>query len=642
MQVFSIPMRTRFRGITVREGVLLRGEGGWGEWSPFLEYDAAVAAPWLRCAEEAAAGDWPEPVRAAVPVNVTVPAVDAEQAHAIVRAGGCRTAKVKVAEPGQTLADDEARLEAVRDALGPAGRVRVDANGAWDVDDAVTAIVALDRAAGGLEYVEQPCAAVEDLAVVRRRVDVPIAADESIRRAADPYRVRDLEAADIAVLKVQPLGGVRACLRIAEDIGLPVVVSSALETSVGIAAGVALAAALPELPYACGLATVQLLTDDVVTTPLLPVDGALPVLRPEVDEAALLPDRRRPGPGRPLGGPAGRACGRIPPRERVDAAWPGWCCRRSSTTGSPTSWSRPGPATHRCPSLPSTRPRRGWCVCTPASTSARAGFLALGLTKVGARAAVICTSGTAVANLHPAVLEAAHAGLPLCRRHRRPAGPAARHRRQPDHRPGRHLRPAGAHPRRCRCGLADRRSPAAPSTSTSSSTTRWSPTIAGRPRSTLRTGSRTRRQCRRRTRSRRARAPWWWPATTPGRRPGSSPSRRAGRCSPSPPAAPAPAPTRCAATGSCSTPTSASRIERVVVFGHPTLSRPVTRLLDRDGVEVLATPVAGVWSERPFPSTHDHGADRRGPTTRPGWRSGTQPTARWRDDSTRCSPPSPT
>ena len=287
MHVFSIPMRTRFRGITVREGVLLRGEGGWGEWSPFLEYDAAVAAPWLRCAEEAAAGDWPAPVRDAVPVNVTVPAVDADKAHAIVTAGGCRTAKVKVAEPGQTLADDVARLEAVRDAIGPSGRVRVDANGAWDVADAVAAIAALDRAAGGLEYVEQPCATVEDLAVVRRRVDVPIAADESIRRADDPYRVRDLEAADIAVLKVQPLGGVRACLRIAEDIGLPVVVSSALETSVGIAAGVALAAALPDLPYACGLATVQLLTDDVALAPLLPVDGALPVLRPELDEAAL-------------------------------------------------------------------------------------------------------------------------------------------------------------------------------------------------------------------------------------------------------------------------------------------------------------------------------------------------------------------
>ncbi len=286
--VFSIPMRTRFRGITVREGLLLRGDAGWGEFSPFLEYDAEEAAPWLRAACEAADEGWPEPLRATVPVNVTVPAVAPEQAAAIVRASsGCRTAKVKVAEPGQLVDDDLARLEAVRDALGPDGRVRVDANGGWSLDDAVALIPLLDKAAGGLEYVEQPCASVEDLAAVRRRVGVRIAADESIRRAADPYRVRDLEAADVAVLKVQPLGGVRACLRIAEDIGLPVVVSSALETSVGIAAGVALAAALPELPFACGLATVQLLADDVVADPLVPVAGELPVTRPDVDADAL-------------------------------------------------------------------------------------------------------------------------------------------------------------------------------------------------------------------------------------------------------------------------------------------------------------------------------------------------------------------
>jgi len=287
MRVFSIPMTTRFRGITVREGVLIEGRAGWGEWSPFTEYSPSIAEPWLRCAEEAAAGDWPEPVRDRVPVNATVPVISPEAAHALVVRSGCATAKVKVADPGAPLADDLARVEAVRDALGPAGKLRVDANGAWSVDDAVHAIVELDRAAGGLEYVEQPVMAVEDLAVVRRRVDVPVAADESIRRAEDPYRVRDLEAADVAVLKVQPLGGVQACLRIAEDIGLPVVVSSAVESSVGIAAGVALAAVLPELHHACGLATVQLLTDDVVTDPMLPVDGMLRVSRPEVDDAAL-------------------------------------------------------------------------------------------------------------------------------------------------------------------------------------------------------------------------------------------------------------------------------------------------------------------------------------------------------------------
>ena len=297
MKVFSIPLTTRFRGITVREGVLLRGAAGWGEFSPFLEYDAPTAAPWLACALEAAHDGWPAPVRDEVPVNVTVPACSPEEARAIVLASsGCRTAKVKVAEAGQSPGEDEARLEAVRDALGPDGLVRIDANGGWSVDDAIARMAVLERSAGGLEYVEQPCASVEELAAVRRRVQVPIAADESIRRAADPYRVRDLEAADIAVLKVQPLGGVRACLRIAEDIGLPVVVSSAVESSIGIAAGVALAAALPDLPHACGLATVQLLTGDVVAEPLLPVDGALPVRRPRSTRAgssrlAAPPDR---------------------------------------------------------------------------------------------------------------------------------------------------------------------------------------------------------------------------------------------------------------------------------------------------------------------------------------------------------------
>jgi O-succinylbenzoate synthase len=213
-----------------------------------------------------------------------VPAVDAEGAHAIVTASGCRTAKVKVAEPGQSEDDDLARVEAVRDALGPEGAIRVDANAAWDVDTAVARIKNLDRV--GLEYVEQPCASADELRALRRRIDVRIAADEVVRRSADPLAVDLRDVCDVVVLKVQPLGGVRAALRVAEAHGLPCVVSSALESSVGIAAGVALAAALPELPFACGLATVALFTDDVTSTPLLPVDGALPVVRPEPDRLA--------------------------------------------------------------------------------------------------------------------------------------------------------------------------------------------------------------------------------------------------------------------------------------------------------------------------------------------------------------------
>ena len=279
--VYEIPLRSRFRRIDVRDGVLVRGPAGWGEFSPFWDYDVAESRRWWAAAEEAAVVGWPAPVRDSVPVNVTVPAVGAERAHAIVTASGCRTAKVKVAEPGQTPADDLARVEAVRDALGPGGAIRVDANAAWDVDTAAARIAELDRV--GLEYVEQPCATLAELVDLRRRIDVRIAADEVVRRAADPLRVDLREACDVVVLKAQPLGGVRAALRVAEAHGLPCVVSSALESSVGIAAGVALAAALPELPFACGLATVALFTEDVSTTPLLPVDGLLPVRRPEPD-----------------------------------------------------------------------------------------------------------------------------------------------------------------------------------------------------------------------------------------------------------------------------------------------------------------------------------------------------------------------
>jgi o-succinylbenzoate synthase len=283
--VYEVPLRARFRGLDTRDGVLVRGPAGWGEFSPFWDYDVAEARRWWAAAVEAAVLGWPAAVRSAVPVNVTVPAVDAGRAHAIVAASGCRTAKVKIAEPGQTAADDLARVEAVRDALGPSGAVRVDANAAWDVDTAVARIGELDRACG-LEYVEQPCATLEDLVALRRRVDVRIAADEVVRRAADPLAVDLRAACDVVVLKAQPLGGVRAALRVAEAHGLPCVVSSALESSVGIAAGVALAAALPELPFACGLATVALFTADVASSPLLPVDGVLPVVRPEPDRLA--------------------------------------------------------------------------------------------------------------------------------------------------------------------------------------------------------------------------------------------------------------------------------------------------------------------------------------------------------------------
>ena len=279
---FAVPLTTRFRGVEERHGLLLHGPHGWGEWSPFDEYDDTVAAIWLAAAIDAACTPPPPALRAQVPVNVTVPAVGPAEARAIVAASGCATAKVKVAEPGQTLADDVDRVAAVRAALvaevGAEAHIRIDANAAWTVAEAVDALRALEEAAGGLEYAEQPCATLDALAEVRDRTGVRIAADEAIRRDhTDPTLVRD--AVDVAVIKVQPSGGVTAALALARALALPVVVSSALETSVGLAAGVRLAAALPTLEHACGLGTGLLLAGDVVERPLAPVDGMLDVVR---------------------------------------------------------------------------------------------------------------------------------------------------------------------------------------------------------------------------------------------------------------------------------------------------------------------------------------------------------------------------
>jgi O-succinylbenzoate synthase len=285
--VFDIPLTTRFRGITRRRGMVWRGAAGWAEFSPFEDYPPVECLPWWRAAAAAAEAGSPEPRRQTVPVNGIVPAVGPVQAARLVAAVGCATIKIKVAEPGQTAAEEIARVSAVRDALGPGGKIRIDANGAWDVETAVARIARLDRAAVGLEYVEQPCRTVPDLAEVRRRTAVPIAADESIRRAGDPFEVKRMQAADLVVLKVQPLGGVRACLALAERLDLPVVVSSAVETSVGLAMGVALAAALPRLDFACGLATGQLLAADLVRDRLLVSDAVLPVRVVTPDPALL-------------------------------------------------------------------------------------------------------------------------------------------------------------------------------------------------------------------------------------------------------------------------------------------------------------------------------------------------------------------
>jgi O-succinylbenzoate synthase len=318
LRVVRVPLRVRFRGLVEREVALIQGPHGWGEFGPFLEYPPAEARAWLAAALEAAYAGWPAPVRDRVGVNATVPAVAASEVPGVLaRFEGCTTAKVKVAEPGQCLADDVDRVAAVREVLGPRGRIRIDANMGWDVPEATRALGAL--AAYQLEYAEQPCPEVPDLvalriSLARKGIDVPIAADESIRKAADPLRVAREGAADLIIVKVAPLGGVRAALDLVAECGLPAVVSSALDTSVGMAAGVALAAALPTLDYACGLGTVRLLGGDVVADSLVPRHGWF-------DVPGQLPDGSGPEPDEELlaqwAAPAGRVAWW---RERISLA----------------------------------------------------------------------------------------------------------------------------------------------------------------------------------------------------------------------------------------------------------------------------------------------------------------------------------
>lgn len=277
--VFAIPMRD---GTTVHEGVLLEGPQGWGEFSPPPGCPDRLLARWLTAATEAGTVGWPDALRGRVPVAVTVPATDPARAHQLVAAAGCRTAAVEVADPAHTLDDDMARVQAVRDALGADGVIRCDAKGRWSTEAAPTAISALDRAAGGLEFVEQPCRSTAELAVVRRQVDVRIAVHESLEESLSDPRPGDLglgESADIAVLHAGTLGGARRALRIAESTGLPCTVTSGAETSIGVAVGLALAGALPALPFACTLGSGALLGADLVAASrtLVAVDGFLPV-----------------------------------------------------------------------------------------------------------------------------------------------------------------------------------------------------------------------------------------------------------------------------------------------------------------------------------------------------------------------------
>lgn len=285
-----IPMRQRFRRVDHREAVLIRGPGGWGEFSPFPDYPPEVTTRWLAAALELACGDLPVPRRRRIPVNVTVPAIDPETAVALVMESGASTAKVKIADRGDSEDEDFERVAAVREALGPEGRLRVDVNASWDLETATARIARLDRF--DLQYVEQPVATLEDMKALRARVGVPLAADELVRQSPRPLEVIEEGAADVLILKVQPMGGVSRVLDLANRATIPVVISSALETSVGMYGGLLAASLIDDLPYACGLGTVALIEGDPTLDPLVPVNGMLEVRRPEPDPELL--ERWRP------------------------------------------------------------------------------------------------------------------------------------------------------------------------------------------------------------------------------------------------------------------------------------------------------------------------------------------------------------
>ncbi len=288
VRVIQLPMPKEFRGIKLREVALLKGAQGWGEFGPFLEYDDRESSRWLFSAIEASQIGWPIPLRRKIPVNATIPALSPGEAIEVFDSfNGCKSAKVKVAQRGQTLKNDIDRLRALREHAPTDTRFRIDANGGWSVADALVAIEAVYNVLGeSLEYVEQPCATVEELVALRSRISpILIAADESIRKTDDPLRVAAIGAADIVIIKVAPLGGVAAALRISADAGLPTVVSSALDSAVGIRAGLALAGALPNLPYACGLATTSLLGEDLYR--FAPINGEIEIRNPLISETAI-------------------------------------------------------------------------------------------------------------------------------------------------------------------------------------------------------------------------------------------------------------------------------------------------------------------------------------------------------------------
>jgi o-succinylbenzoate synthase len=291
MRVIALPTKTNFRGINVREVALFQGEYGWGEFSPFLEYDYQECAPWLMCAIEAATKPRPRLYRNSVRVNGTIPATnDKSVIESLVETyQGVKTFKVKV---GDNLGEDIVRLAQIR-SLGRDIKIRIDVNGLWSVQDALTNLYAFYEEVGPFEYVEQPCATLEELRELKASIHIPfkIAVDEVLRKAKDPFAIDLSGAADFVMLKVQPLGGIARAHQLAEHHKLPVVVSSALESAVGINYGLQLAASFPEMNFDCGLGTGSLLCADVASLPIVNGEIEITEVEPDFNGYEVAPER---------------------------------------------------------------------------------------------------------------------------------------------------------------------------------------------------------------------------------------------------------------------------------------------------------------------------------------------------------------
>jgi len=285
LRVVALPTTTNFRGVTVREVALIHGEYGWGEFSPFLEYDDTESAPWLACAIEAATQPKPQLFRTEVAVNGTIPALNGrEELERVVNSfPGVSTFKVKV---GENLSEDIARINTIR-SLRPNATIRIDANGLWSVEQSVSFL----QSVGNIEYIEQPCATIEELQELKKQIDVKIVGDEVLRKAKDPFAINLSGAVDYLMLKVQPLGGIKRAHKLAEHHNLPVVVSSALESAVGISYGLTLAASFEEMKFDCGLGTGSLLAKNVAELPI--IDGKIHIsdVVPNLDGLEVGADR---------------------------------------------------------------------------------------------------------------------------------------------------------------------------------------------------------------------------------------------------------------------------------------------------------------------------------------------------------------